>query len=100
MRLEILRQAENELAKAIAYYEELESSLGLRLKEESRAAMRWIQENPTVPHLRPKGYRRINLKAFPYYIAYFVWQERIWVLAVAHARRRPEYWIGRKKGLG
>jgi len=32
--------------------------------------LRWIAANPTLPRLRPVDYRRVNLKVFPYYIAY------------------------------
>ena len=45
-------------------------------------------------------YRRVNLKVFPYYGACFIWGDAIWVLAVAHGRRRPEYWLERKKKIG
>ena len=100
MRTEILQEAEDELNEAIAYNEDLEAGLGQRLKEEARATMLWIQNNPELPRLRPKGYRRVNLKVFPYYVAYFVWGDAIWVLAVAHGRRRPEYWLERKKKVG
>ena len=53
-----------------------------------------------MPRLRPRGYRRVNLKVFGYYIAYDIWADTIWILAIAHARRRPEYWIGRRKQIG
>ena len=97
MRIEILHQAEQELSEAIVYYEEIERGLGLQLKEEIRATIRWIGEQPETPRLRPKGYRRVNLKVFRYYIPYFIWNEVIWILAVAHGCRRPEYWIKRKE---
>jgi hypothetical protein len=99
MRIEILRDAEEELACAIAAYEAVDPGLGLRLKEEVRQAIRWIGENPWLAHLQPKGYRRINLKIFRYYIAYFIWNDAIWILAIAHAHRRPEYWTKRMKNL-
>ena len=97
MKIEILHAAEEELNEAIAYYEEIESGLGVRLKEEFRAVIQWIGDNPEIPRLRPKGYRRVNLKVFRYYIPYFIWNDAVWILAVAHASRRPEYWIERKK---
>lgn len=96
MNLQILEQAENELDKAVAYHERIEAGLGLRLKEEARGVIHWILLNPELPSLRAKGYRRVNFKVFPYYVAYFIWADTIWILAVAHSKRRSEYWIRRK----
>jgi plasmid stabilization system protein ParE len=97
MRLQILREAEEELVAAIAWYEEAELGLGQHFKEEVRARLLWIQKNPELPRLRSRGYRRVNLQVFPYYIAYHIWQETIWVVAIAHGHRLPEYWIERKE---
>ena len=58
--------------------------------------LRWIAANPTLPRLRPGDYRRVNLKVFPYYIAYALRHDSAVVLAIAHAQRQPEYWIGRQ----
>jgi hypothetical protein len=55
MKIEILHEAEEELTKAVAYYEEIESGLGVRLKEEVRTIIRWIRDNPEIPRLRPRG---------------------------------------------
>ena len=55
------------------------------------ACLNWLTENPRLPRLR-KGYRRINLKVFPFYLAYVTEGELIWVLAVAHVSRKPGYW--------
>ena len=99
MNLKVLQKAEAELNEAIAYYEEKESGLGLRLKAEGDHPINWIGENVNVPRLRPKGYRRVNLKVFSYYIAYFIWADTIWILAVAQRHRRPEYWIPRKSNI-
>ena len=97
MRIEILREAEDELSEAVAYYEEIEPGLGVRLKAEVRAVIQWIGNSPEIARLRPKGYRRVNLKVFRYYVPYFIWNEAIWILAIAHGARSPEYWIKRKK---
>lgn len=64
MKVEILQEAEEELNQAIVRYKEIEVGLGIRLKEEARLAIRWIGNNPELPRLRPKGYRRVNLKVF------------------------------------
>jgi plasmid stabilization system protein ParE len=38
------------------------------------------------------GTRRILLKRFPYFIVFFDWQDEVYIVAVAHAKRRPGYW--------
>ena len=96
MKLQILKDAEEELDEAVDYYEKRAAELGTRFKHEARRVIQWIGEHPEVPRLRPKGYRRVNLKVFPYYIAYFIWSDTVWILAVAHGRKRPEYWIKRR----
>ncbi len=99
MKKIILQQAFEELNDAIAYYEEQQVGLGLRLKDEFERHVNWISGSPTVPRIRKSGYRRVNLKAFPYYIAYIIREDILWILAVAHGRRKPEYWIERKNDI-
>lgn len=95
MNLRILDEAAAEFADAIDRYESIEPGLGVRLKEEVKSGVDWIAEQPELPRVRSKGYRRLNLKVFPYYIAYILHADVIWVLAIAHSARLPEYWITR-----
>ncbi len=99
MKIQILHEAETEFIEAISYYENIEFGLGLRLKEKVRQAIAWIQINYALPRVTAKGYQRVNIKVFPYYIAFFACGDTVFILAVAHAHRRPEYWIERKKNL-
>jgi len=96
MKKIILQQAFDELNAAIAYYEEQLAGLGLRLKEEVDQHVNWIVRNATIPRIRKGGYRRVNLKVFLYYIAYIIRDDTLWILAIAHSHRKPEYWIKRK----
>jgi plasmid stabilization system protein ParE len=41
--------------------------------------------------------RGVTVPRFPYYVAYLIADQRIVVLAVAHERRRPRYWVDRAK---
>ena len=68
MNIVILKQAFEELKDAIAYYEEQQTGLGRKLKEEVNRHINWILNHPTVPRLRNGSYRRVNLKVFPYYV--------------------------------
>jgi len=97
MKIIILQQAFKELNDAIAYYEGQQAELGRRLKDEVDQHINWILENSTVPQIRKGGYRRVNLKVFPYYIAYIIRENTLWIVAIAHGHRKPEYWIGTEK---
>ncbi len=55
-----------------------------------------IAESPDLWSLYELGTRRYLLRRFPYAIIYERWQERLIILALAHHRRRPSYWAGRR----
>jgi len=96
MKLHILHEAEEELSEAIQYYEDITPGLGIRLKNQVRHVIHWIEDNYTLPSVRPRGYRRVNCKSFPYYAAYYVREDEIFIVAIANGYKRPEYWIKRK----
>ncbi len=39
--------------------------------------------------------RRFLLRRFPFFVVYRVFSQRVEVVAVAHARRKPHYWLQR-----
>jgi toxin ParE1/3/4 len=92
-------QAADEFESAAACYNDKQVGLGQRLRDEVDRHIRWITGHAEIPRLRPSGYRRVNLKVFLYYIAYVQINETVWILAIAHAHREPEYWIDRRQGI-
>ena len=99
MRVVVLPVAASEFRDAVIYYEQLQSGLGSRFRDEVNRHIQWIRKNPTLPRIRNKRYRRVNLKVFPYYLAYSIWDNKIWALAIANSYRKPEYWIHRSDNL-
>jgi len=97
MNVIFVPEAKDEFFDAIAYYEEARAGLGERFKEEVDRCVLWIADHHELYRLRPTGYRRINLRIFPYHIAFITRQSTLWILTVAHSSRKPEYWIARKK---
>jgi len=93
MKLVLLPQASFELQQAAEYYEAEQAGLGERFWDEFDRHLRWISDNSMIPRLRLGDYRRVNLKVFPYYIAYAIRGEHVVVLAISHAWRKPEFWI-------
>ena len=96
MNVEFVPEARDEFLNAISHYEDARSGLGDRFKHEIEKSVHWIGDHPELYPVRPGGYRRFNLRIFPYHLSFIVRGETLWVLAVAHSARKPEYWIERK----
>ncbi len=90
-------EARKELDGAIAYYEAQNLGLGLNLLTEVEEALRKIRQNPEVgtPH-KIEGVRRFVIQRFPYLIFYAELEELIWIIAIAHGKRKPDYWKTRQ----
>ena len=93
--------AVDEMRAAALWYEERAPGLGVRFVDSVLAATNRIAENPRIgaiwqsARLARKGVRRLTLTNFPYLLVYALEAERIVVVAVAHGRRRPGYWLRR-----
>jgi toxin ParE1/3/4 len=99
MIVEFLPEAKSELLDAVAYYEGELNGLGQRLWAEIDEHIAWIAGNHEIPRLRTGGYRRVNLRIFPYFISYVVREPIIWIIAIAHGHSLPEYWIDRPQTI-
>jgi plasmid stabilization system protein ParE len=96
---EIIRAASAEMAEATEWYAERVDGLGDRFLLETETAFARIDEMPLNgspwTHRRlPDGVRRMFLRSFPYSVVYIV-EPRVVIVAVAHLRRRPGYWVKR-----
>ncbi len=92
MTLDFPRHVRQEARDATDYYESERPGLGEQLWLELETSVKWILANPYMPRLLPGDYRRVNLRTFPYYIAYAVRGDKIVLLAISHAARKPDYW--------
>jgi plasmid stabilization system protein ParE len=97
--IRFVEEAQSEFLDAISGYEEARAGLGQRFKDEVDRCTLWIADHPELYRLRPDGYRRINLRVFPYYLPYITRGDILWVLAVAHGSRKPLYWISRRSQM-
>ena len=89
-----------ELIEAAAWYETRQPGLAIRFLQEIDQAQQAIQS-------RPKSFlqlanmavdlevRRALLPRFPYALVFLELQTEIRELAVAHAKRHPDYWLNR-----
>ncbi|MCX6929026.1 MAG: type II toxin-antitoxin system RelE/ParE family toxin [Verrucomicrobia bacterium] len=95
----VLPPAADEFEDAAAHYEDKQPGLGQRFWDEVDRHIRWIAQHVEIPRLRPGGYRRVNLKVFHHYLAYVQIGETLWILAIAHGHREPDYWIDRTRDI-
>jgi len=88
--------AETEHLESIAYYESKRSGLGATYLTEFESSMNNICDAPHRNAVEKQpDIRRFRMNRFPFTILYRDSSGDIQVLAVAHKRRRPQYWFGR-----
>jgi len=88
--------AESEHLETVTYYESQRRGLGAAYLTEFESAMAGICEAPRrYPVATKPDIRRGRMKKFPFSILFREISGSVQILAVAHHRRQPEYWIGR-----
>jgi plasmid stabilization system protein ParE len=88
-------EAKDEFNEAIEYYENCSPGLGYDFSIEVFTTIENIVNYPTVWPIMEEDLRRCLLKRFPYGIIYSIEQDEIFILAVMHLRRHPDYWKNR-----
>jgi hypothetical protein len=95
MKVEFLDPAKEELAEAIAYYNNESEGLGYRFAAEARRTMSRIIQYPRAWPTLSERTRRCRTIGFPYGIVYQIREDVILVVGVMHLHRDPEYWKSR-----
>lgn len=91
-------EAERELGDAAQRYDEQRPGLGRRFLNEVEVTAERIRQFPAagapVKHVPADlGVRQAPVKGFPYHVVDLSTAKQIRVLAIAHYRRRPRYWL-------
>jgi len=95
MKVVFSEYARQELVDAVRYYELEYEGLGRRFREEVRKAAIRIAEYPMAWSAERGDVRKCLLHKFPYKLLYSIEENHVFVIAVAHLHRRPDYWIER-----
>ncbi len=82
-------------AEAVAFYESREPGLGIEFAAEVRDAIGRAVDHPAAWPVLRRDIRRCQTHRFPYGILYAVEQDSIFVVAVTHVRKAPDYWKSR-----
>lgn len=82
---------------AVRYYEIEHLVVGGNFKAEVKKAALRITEYPLGWSVERGDVRKCLLHKFPYKLLYSIEKDHIFVIAVAHQHRRPDYWIDRQE---
>lgn len=89
-------EAETEHLETVSYYELQHPGLGSLYLSDFETVMKCACEFPgRYPIEQRPDIRRIRLKRFPFNVLFRESGDFIQILAVAHHRRRPVYWLNR-----
>jgi len=94
-------EADKELEAAAVWYEDQRAGLGEEFLRSVQEAIDQIRAFPSAGALHPQvpedlQARRVLVQSFPYAVVYLELPDEIRVLAVAHMKRRPGYWMERQ----
>lgn len=85
--------AKLELDDAIAFYELEHSGLGIDFKEEIKKNIERIKKFPQAAPIERGEIRKSLMHKFPYKILYSIESDHIFIVAIAHQHRKPDYWV-------
>lgn len=95
MRYTFHHEAEEEFIEAIEYYEEAEIGLGLDFAVEVYSTIQRVTDHPKAWPVVDGDIRRCLVRRFPYGVLYSEEAEGVYILAVMHLHRDPDYWKDR-----
>jgi plasmid stabilization system protein ParE len=97
VKLEFAPEAAAELYEAADTYERQREGRGERFRRAIEATLDRISEAPgSFPAMLTVGRRAVVLR-FPYAVIFRVADDSVTILAFAHGRRRPGYWLARAR---
>lgn len=84
--------AEAEMRAAAGFYQQCQPGLGDRFLDEVLQAAGRMQRNPEAWPVVSGDIRRCLLHLFPFGLLFRTEADRLYVLAVMHLKRKPNYW--------
>ncbi len=89
-------EAISEATEARRWYASKRQEAADGFLRELRAGYDAVAESPSIYPYYAKPYRFYKLKRYPYLIVYLESDDAVDILAVAHAKREPGYWMSRE----
>ena len=95
MNVEFIEPAAIELDDAVDYYNIQSAGLGKKFLDEVIETIGFIEKFPQLWSRNTENTRKAILRKYPFNLIYSIFDDKIYIIAVAHQNREPEYWIDR-----
>ena len=95
MNVRFLNLTEQEIDEVVAWFDEQVEGKGTDFLDELDRVIRRVKAHPFASIQIEPDIRRCLFVRFPYSLIYGIEEQTIVVIAVAHHRRRPRYWVDR-----
>ena len=87
--IDIKETANNDVVKAVKYYESQQEGLGERFLNRWQHTLEQLKKDPNIYQKKHKNFRQVLIKPFPYHIIYDIEQTTIFVYKVPYAGKHP-----------
>jgi plasmid stabilization system protein ParE len=87
--------AKREYEDAFEYHEAQEEGLGEKFRIAVWEAIAILERYPEIGEEVRPGIHKILMRRFPYKLIYSIEDNTLYVIAVAHSHREPDYWLNR-----
>ena len=88
-------EARAEVSQSVEFYEARLNGLGLRFLSAVEQTAERISASPEAGPPLEGGFCKRIVPGFPYSVIYRIWEDYVYLVAVAHQHRRPDYWLQR-----
>jgi len=95
MGIHFSNAAKDELNDACEWFQAQQPGLGSRFRNEVRKATLQIARTPLLFPIELGEVRRYVMTSFSYTLRYSLRGNEVWIMAVSHQHRRPDYWVDR-----
>ena len=96
LAVEFHPEARDDFYNAVEWYDRERLGLGANFSRAVEDAVKRAAEAPDHGALMGTELRRVLVDVFPYAVVYAAESTRLFIVAVAHFRRRPGYWKHRR----
>lgn len=97
MKLIVHRLALREINKEADRLKKISAALEDRFTTAVEHAIGLVREHPLIGHELVRGERRLLIRGFPFQMIYHPHPHHVFIVAVAHHKRREGYWRRRRE---